>query len=271
MRKASQVLKIFISLEVKVRYVSFLIIVFLSFSIPLFQPATANSISGNHLKNLVIEELSSSGVESDPAIDNKRIFHGCAEKHIKISRRDESWNTLKVTCEINKSWTFNFRNKIYTRTKDQRQFNRFSEEHSSDTQKGTKSYNREDLVFVLTNAKQKDEILNKADVKLELRKRILSNGGFSEVKPILGKKLRRNLKKGSILKEKHLMKDWLVHKNQKIEIENQVGSIKVTMQGLALSNGLKGDRILVKNLSSNKTIEGFVKSEKKISIFRKIY
>ena len=113
--------------------------------------------------------------------------------------------------------------------------------------------------------------MNKADVKLELRKRILSKGGFSEIKPILVKKLKRSLKKGSILKEKHLMKDWLVHKNQKIEIENQVGSIKVTMQGLALSNGLKGDRILVKNLSSNKTIEGFVKSEKKISIFRKIY
>ena len=131
---------------------------------------------------------------------------------------------------------------------DRKQFNIFSEEHSSDIQKGTKSYNREDLVFVLTDSKQKDEILNKADVKLELRKRILSNGGFSEVKPILGKKLKRSLKKGSILKEKHLMKDWLVHKNQKIEIENQVGSIKVTMQGLALSNGLKGDRIFVKNL-----------------------
>ena len=253
------------------RNASFPIIVFLSFCISFFQPAIANSISGNQLKNLVIKELSSKGVKSDPVIDEKRIFHGCPEKHIKIGRRDKSWNTLKVTCEINKSWTFNFRNKIHTRTKDQRQFNVFSEEHSSDIQNGTKSYNRQDLVFVLTNSKQKDEILNKSDVKLEMRKRILSKGGFSELKPILGKKLKRSLKKGSILKEKHLMKDWLVHKNQKIEIENQVGSIKVTMQGLALSNGLKGDRILVKNLSSNKTIEGFVKSEKKISIFRKIY
>ena len=42
------------------------------------------------------------------------------------------------------------------------------------------------------------------------------------------------------------------------------------MKGLALSNGAKGERILVKNISSNKIVEGFVKSEKKISIFSKI-
>ena len=69
----------------------------------------------------------------------------------------------------------------------------------------------------------------------------------------------------------HLHPDWLVHKNQRITIENNIGEIYVTMEGIALSNGAKGDRILAKNISSNKTVEGFVKSEKKISIFRKIY
>ena len=54
-------------------------------------------------------------------------------------------------------------------------------------------------------------------------------------------------------------------------IENNIGEIYVAMEGIALSNGAKGDRILAKNISSNKTVEGFVKSEKKISIFRKIY
>ena len=164
---------------------------------------------------MVVEVLSSKGVQSDPAINQKRIFHGCAEKHIQISRRDASWNTLKITCEINKSWSFNFRNKIFAKTTNQKEFNRYSKKHSSDIQKGTNSYNKESLVFVITNSKQKDEILNKGDVKLELRKRILSKGGFSEVKLILGKKLKRSLKKGSILKEKHLIQDWLVHKNQK--------------------------------------------------------
>ena len=42
------------------------------------------------------------------------------------------------------------------------------------------------------------------------------------------------------------------------------------MEGIALSNGAKGDRILkAKNISSNKTVEGFVKSEKKYQFFVK--
>ena len=69
----------------------------------------------------------------------------------------------------------------------------------------------------------------------------------------------------------HLHPDWLVYKNQRITIENNIGEIYVTMEGIALSNGAKGDRILAKNISSNKTVEGFVKSEKKISIYRNIY
>ena len=42
------------------------------------------------------------------------------------------------------------------------------------------------------------------------------------------------------------------------------------MEGIALSNGAKGDRVLAKNISSNKIIEGFVESAKKISVFNKI-
>ena len=83
--------------------------------------------------------------------------------------------------------------------------------------------------------------------------------------------IKKSLRKGAILKANHLKPDWLVYKNQRIMIENNIGEIYVAMEGIALSNGAKGDRILAKNISSNKTVEGFVKSEKKISIFRKIY
>ena len=87
---------------------------------------------------------------------------------------------------------------------------------------------------------------------------------------VVGKGIKKSLQKGSILKAIHLNPDWLVYKNQRIIIENNIGEIYVAMEGLALSNGAKGDRILAKNISSNKTVEGFVSSEKKISIFRKI-
>ena len=103
------------------------------------------------------------------------------------------------------------------------------------------------------------------------KNKLLSRGAFEDLKLVLGKRLKKSLQKGSILKAVHLRPDWLVYKNQKIIIENNIGEIYVAMEGIALSNGAKGDRILAKNISSNKTVEGFVKSEKKISIFRKIY
>jgi flagella basal body P-ring formation protein FlgA len=68
-----------------------------------------------------------------------------------------------------------------------------------------------------------------------------------------------------------LKPDWLVHKNQKIIIEHKIGEIYVKMEALALSNGAKGDRILAKNISSKKIVEGFVEDSRKMSIFRKIY
>ena len=62
-----------------------------------------------------------------------------------------------------------------------------------------------------------------------------------------------------------------VKQNQKIIIEHKIGEIYVKMEAIALSNGAKGDRILAKNVSSKKIVEGFVKDSRKISIFRKIY
>ena len=72
------------------------------------------------------------------------------------------------------------------------------------------------------------------------------------------------------MKASHLSPDWLVYKNQRITIENNIGEIYVTMEGIALSNGAKGDRILAKNVSSNKTVEGYLlKVRKKYQFFVK--
>ena len=126
-------------------------------------------------------------------------------------------------------------------------------------------------VLVLSKPKLKGDRIEEADLILAHKNNLLSRGAFEDLKLVLGKRLKKSLQKGSILKAIHLNPDWLVHKNQRIMIENNNGEIYVAMEGIALSNGAKGDRILAKNISSNKTVEGFVKSEKKISIFRKIY
>jgi flagella basal body P-ring formation protein FlgA len=126
-------------------------------------------------------------------------------------------------------------------------------------------------VWILKNSKVKGDRIKKADLILSKKKAILSKGAFSDLESVLGKRLIKSLQKGATLKTNHLKPDWLVYKNQKIIIEHKIGEIYVKMDAIALSNGAKGDRILVKNVSSKKIVEGFVEDSRKISIFRKIY
>ena len=126
-------------------------------------------------------------------------------------------------------------------------------------------------VLILKNSKLKGDRIEETDLILSKKKAILSKGAFSDLESVLGKRLIKSLQKGATLKTNHLKPDWLVHKNQKIIIEHKIGEIYVKMEAIALSNGAKGDRILVKNVSSKKIVEGFVEDSRKISIFRKIY
>ena len=226
--------------------------------------ASQPAISGSDLSTLIIRHLTSIGVESSPAINTNRIFHGCDEADISIERRGSSWKTIELKCEKNERWNYTFRNKL-----SDIKSNGFL---SGKTKLGKKQKTiKKKTVFILAEDKSKGEKITKSDLILSSEKNFLTRDAFEKMTPILGKLLKRSLKKGAILKKNHLQPDWLVYKNQKITIENSIGEIKVTMEGIALKNGAKGDRILVRNISSNKKIEGFVNGDKKVTIFRKIY
>ena len=245
-----------------IKRVLLLIAIWCSFTIESL--SSQERISGTNLVDLIIQRLSEQGVSAQPVIKKNRVFTGCSSDKIVISKRDKSWKTIRLTCKDNNSWRYSFRNKV-TGSPEKDKINvaqNFSEK--------SKSKNMQ-AVFVLTKPKLKGDRIEEADLILAHKNKLLSRGAFEDLKLVLGKRLKKSLQKGSILKAIHLNPDWLVHKNQRIMIENNIGEIYVAMEGIALSNGAKGDRILAKNISSNKTVEGFVKSEKKISIFRKIY
>ena len=245
-----------------IKRVLILIAIWCSFTIESL--SSQERISGVNLVDLVIQRLSEQGVSAQPVIKKNRVFTGCSSDRIVISKRDKSWKTIRLTCTDNNSWRYSFRNKV-TGSPEKDEINvaqNFSEK--------SKSQNTQ-AVFILAKPKLKGDRIEEADLILTYKNKLLSRGAFEDLKLVLGKRLKKSLQKGSILKAIHLNPDWLVYKNQRIIIENNIGEIYVATEGIALSNGAKGDRILAKNISSNKTVEGFVKSEKKISIFRKIY
>ena len=217
-------------------------------------------ISGSHLSSLIVANLADIGVSGTPVINRDRVFYGCAKDDIRIEKRELSWKTIKLTCKKNKKWTFTFRNKVEISENNLR----FVAKRNLTKRKLSA---KKRSVFVLAEAKSQGEKIEKSDLMLSTENSLLTRNAFEEIKPILGKVLKRSLKKGAILKENHLRPAWLVHKNQRIIIENSIGAIRVTMEGIALKNGAMGDRILAQNISSKKNIEGFVIGDKKISIF----
>ena len=257
-------LEIYISTEDEL---NFKLVIFFSsilFFVACKSIASQPAISGSDLSTLIIRYLTSIGVKSTPAINMKRIFHGCDEADISIEKRDPSWKTIELKCEENERWNYTFRNKL----SDYKSNALLSEK--TKLAKKQKTIKKK-IVYILAEDKSKGEKITKSDLILSSEKNFLTRNAFEEMTPVLGKLLKRSLKKGAILKKNHVQPDWLVYKNQKITIENSIGEIKVTMEGIALKNGAKGDRILVKNISSNKKIEGFVNGDKKVTIFRKIY
>lgn len=225
--------------------------------------ASQQKISGSILANLVTQQLNKEGLSAKPIIRKDRVFYGCESENIIISKRDNSWKTVKLTCRTNKLWSYSFRNKIAKPAMVKK---------SGDLQTTTKHSIPNDTrkVFILKYSKAKGDMINKSDLVLSEKKKVMSNGATNDLKSVLGKRLKKSLREGAILKTSHLKPDWLVHKNQRIIIEHTIGAISVKMEGIALSNGAKGDRVSVKNISSNKIIEGFVESAKKISVFNKI-
>ena len=237
---------------------------FIVFFIAFKSFAAQVAVSGSDLSFLVIKHLTNLGIESTPAINKNRVFFGCAKENILINRRYLSWKTIQVKCQGNNRWSYTFRNKI-DNSKSKPLVSREPKiEEESPVIKKRK-------VFVLAEDKLKGDKIKKTDILLSDVNNFLTKDAFEEMKPILGKELKRTLRKGTIIKKNHLQPSWLVYKNQRVIIENSLGEIRVTMEGVALKNGAKGDRILVRNVSSNKTVEGFVDGEKKITIFRKIY
>ena len=247
--------------ELNMKFVTFInsVLLFVACKSMASQP----SISGSNLSSLIVKHLNTVGVQSTPAINVNRVFYGCAKADINIEKRDTSWKTIQLRCKGNDRWNYTFRNIL----KNAKPNVLLSESPKIDGKQQTVKMT---AVYVLAEDKSKGEKITKSDLILSMEKNFLTREAFEKVTPALGKILKRSLKKGTILKKNHLKPDWLVYKNQRITIENSIGKIKVTMEGIALKNGVKGDRVLVRNISSNKTIEGFVNGDKKITIFRKI-
>lgn len=117
------------------------------------------------------------------------------------------------------------------------------------------------VVAVTQRAIARDSVLGAADLKLERREVDNRHAGYlSSLEEIVGQMAVRQLRSGEIVLASQLKRPRLVRRGDQVTLRMGTTSVQVRARGEALADGAAGERIPVLNLSSERVIEGVVKS-----------
>ena len=91
-------------------------------------------------------------------------------------------------------------------------------------------------------------------------------GYFTKIEHLVGKQLKRRIPQNKIIKVNYVKSPTLIKRGEIVSIVAENNGYSVKMSGTAMADGIYGERIRVKNLSSKRIIEGTVKKAGIISI-----
>ena len=200
----------------------------------------ANQFIYNKNQNLVLK------------VNNKIKVPTCFGQ-VQIIDKYKNLKTLQINCLGSKPWKYNLRTNIKNKIL-----------------KNTKSLpnkNKKISALIYSKDLKKGHIITEKDLKLKYFSSIGSNNIFKDSDNLIGRSTKINLKKGQIIRDRHLAKNWIIKEGQKVKIEHKTGNLVILVDGIALKSGMKGDYLQVKNENSGKIIKGWVKNNKKITIF----
>ena len=217
----------------------------------------SSSLMAVYEKNAILKEvnnfLNSEKENLEYTISDKVKIPNCYG-NIKVKKKYNSLKTIEIICLGEKPWKYNLRTNI-------------SEKNYKKKYKN-KSKNKKIAVLVSSRNLKRGELIKEGDIKIKYLTHIGSSNTFISKKDLNGRKLKIPLKKDQIIRERHLIKNWVIKEGQKVKIEHKNGNLLISVDGIALDSGMKGDYLKVKNENSGKIIKGWVKNNKKITIFR---
>ncbi len=125
----------------------------------------------------------------------------------------------------------------------------------------------ENIVFAGRNIKR-DAIVKESDLILRKINVAKYHGDYiSTIEEAIGKKVKRSIKKGTIIKERSVERAPLINKGSMVRLIASNGNLIVETVGRAKKDGYKGETILVENNSSKKVIMGKVIDKTTVSAF----
>jgi flagella basal body P-ring formation protein FlgA len=148
-------------------------------------------------------------------------------------------NTLQVSCKGSQTW------KIYTTA-------------------SVKSYKE---VLVLTRPLRRNDIIHAEDVAHENREvGSLSQGYIVNPDDVINKQAARNLQLGTVLNAQSYQDLIVVKRGDHVNIQVGKAGVSISMAGIAMMNGAIGEKINVKNISSQKMVQAVVVNPSQVSV-----
>ena len=225
------------------------LIIFLIFNASL---AFADILRGSDIIQKVEEWGDRHDYRVTAIIDPKRVFYACqTEPSIEI-HNGQDLNTIVFTCnQENSPWH------IFVRTKPK-----------NISRKGDATNTA--LLVSAANPIKKGSVIDVEDLVLVETNRKNVKSYFGDIRNVEGRKAKRTIYRGQLIKPQHVTEIWTIEKDQVVVLINKIGRIRVEASGIALESGQKNDIIKVKNIASGDIISGIVLNEKNISVLTKM-
>ena len=248
---------------------------------------SADRLTGKDIRNIVIERAKEDGIDLSPIIAPQKVFDAC-ETNLNVTPLFGDWKTTQVSCSAPNAWKLNLRSVL-------------SEKEIIANSVVKIKHKLIDTAVIKPKIIAAIPINKTPSVKKVLKKRtvqlfdyvvllepatkgtILSDpkylttrsfqykvrGGFTKPEQILGRKLKASMPEGKPLLARHLATVYIVEKNDIIGIVLKRSGIKVSSEGVALSNGQLGEIILVSNVDTGVKLKAKIKSSHEAEIITK--
>lgn len=122
-------------------------------------------------------------------------------------------------------------------------------------------------ILVLVQPVARGEVLTRRH--LNLQRRNLSKvrqGFFTDYQQVLNKQATRHLGVGTVLSRRHITEPKIVRRGERVTILAASPALQIRMTGIAMMDGLKGQRIRIKNQQSKRIIEAIVQQPGMVTV-----
>lgn len=221
----------------------------LSFSASIAENSNA-VLSGKDIKKQAQDFFVKNTINAEVLISDKRKFFPCHNKLNFAPRLENDWSSLAIVC-MSPNWKIVLRTSAKARNKLQ--------------SKNENKVKRAATVVALSKNVSKGEVLDESSLVYLEADYLSTFGTYDDVKELTGRKTKTDLKKGTVVKTRHLEYRYSVNKDETVVIVLDNKMVSISTYGKALEPGQNGDMITVENMLSGKKFKAIVIDSKKVT------